>query len=99
MNQFELNLIRIVSCAIVFILGIALAAWLSEWAFAQSPQNAVRISYVQCPPDMKYDPKRHYHQFKHLFGTADNGVMCTEYVDRKPDGAQCQIAFTCEDAT
>lgn len=85
----------VISWAIFIFLG-----WIAvQLVFAQSPQDGARVSYVQCPPDMQYDPKRSYMQIKRLFGTVENRVFCTEYVAVKKDGAFCQIAFTCENAT
>ena len=80
------------------LLG-ALALLFVESSFGQSPQNAVRVSFAECPPHMKFDPERNYTQIIRLFGTEEKPVLCTEYVDKKEDGASCQIAFVCEDAT
>lgn len=79
------------------VLAVLLLPFLN--ATAQSPQGGAKVSYVQCPPDMAFDPTKQYQTITRQFGTLDNPIMCTEYVDWKADGAACQVAFVCEDAT
>lgn len=64
-----------------------------------SPQNAVRHSYAECPPEMAFDPKKSYLEFSRLMGPIDKPIRCWEIVDQFPGGGYCQVAFRCEDST
>lgn len=88
------------ACVALFFIGPSLAIF--STANAQSPlppQNSVRISYVQCPSHMKYDPTQEYTKYRREMGTVDNPVTCHEIVDYTEDKTICQIAFVCEDGT
>ena len=102
-ERFDARFLRPYSDWIWRALAAALMLWLAfvlaDIASAQTPQGAVKPSYVQCPPDMQYDPVKEYHKFRHAFGPKDKPLMCTEMVDTAPDGTRCQVAFICGDAT